>query len=449
MRRPLLVSALALIVALAGCSRSSNPAAPTSGGGVPTSPGAAAVVSGQVRLAAVAPRASLLTDSMTVSVVGTSIMASVSSSGQFTLDNVPVGDVQLRFAGGGNDATVTLSNLLVGQTVTITVTVGGPAAFVESEVRSGSGDVQIEGRVEALTAAPPGSFIVAGRTVLVDGATLVRQGSQNRTFDDLEIGMRVHVKGVASGTDLLARLIEIQNVNGDLPVNVNGVIDAGSLKGTELAFEFTVGSRLIKGDGETAFFGNGGLGSFTDLEDGVRVEVKGQQRDGYVYAARIHVNLDEEEDPEPPRTEDCVHGTITLVTGLVPNLALTVAGRGVTTSSATEVRRRGDLQTVAALQAGQTVSACGIVSGGSTIAAKTIQIQDDAAGGRVQIAGKVGNLKGACPVVTFRINGYAIATSTSTVWSGGGCSALRNGGDADVEGTSQADGSILALTVKS
>ena len=54
--------------------------------------------------------------------------------------------------------------------------------------------------------------------------------------------------------------------------------------GTIAAFQFTVDGRLVKGDATTEFFGNS---AFSDLVNGARVEVKGSQRDGFVYATRM------------------------------------------------------------------------------------------------------------------------------------------------------------------
>ncbi len=43
----------------------------------------------------------------------------------------------------------------------------------------------------------------------------------------------------------------------------------------------------MKGDATTVFFGNS---KFSDLVNGARVEVKGSQRDAFVFATQIHVN---------------------------------------------------------------------------------------------------------------------------------------------------------------
>ena len=102
-------------------------------------------------------------------------------------------------------------------------------------------------------------------------------------FDDIEIGYRVHVKGSTSGSALLASEIVVQNTITTIPVNVNGVID--SLAGDEDAFQFKIGSRLIKGDEETEFFGNGNADAFEDLENGVRVETN-------IVPPELHAGID-------------------------------------------------------------------------------------------------------------------------------------------------------------
>jgi hypothetical protein len=239
-----------------------------------------------VRLGATAAATGSAADPMKVEIPGTNIVATVSGAGQFQLTNVPTGQVQLHFFGAGADARVTLSAVIEGQTITITVTVVGTSAAIESELRDGtSPEQQIEGRIESLPPTRAGTLVVAGQTVTTNTQTIIRQGSTTKTFGDLQVGQRVHVKGSLSGTAFVASIIEIQNTQTDLPVTVNGVID--SLSGSELAFQFKVGSQLVEGNNLTVFSGNS---SFSDLKNGVRVEVKGQQRDGFVYATQIHVN---------------------------------------------------------------------------------------------------------------------------------------------------------------
>src|SRR4029079_5770724 len=174
---------------------------------------------------------------------------------------------------------------------------------------------QLEGRVESL---PPttadGSLVVAGKTVKTDTTTRFEQGGATKAFTDLLIGMRVHVEGTAAGADLRASLIRIQNTNTWIPVEINGVID--SLSGNASLFQFKIGSRLVKGDSLTTFFGSS-TQSFAMLKDGVRVEVKGQQRDGYVYAERLHVN-DADVTHSGQDESASIQGVLTAIGGTKP-----------------------------------------------------------------------------------------------------------------------------------
>ena len=150
----------------------------------------------------------------------------------------------------------------------VVVAVAGATASVESAVRSGSGEAQLEGRVESLPPTMPAlTFKGAGRSVRTDASTVFTDGGQARTFTDLRIGMRVHAKGSLAGDTFTAARVELQNSNTALPVNVNGTID--TVTGTAGAFQFNIGSRRIRGDAQTVFFGDGDRpDSFASLKEG-------------------------------------------------------------------------------------------------------------------------------------------------------------------------------------
>ncbi len=65
-----------------------------------------------------------------------------------------------------------------------------------------------------------------------------------------------------------------------------------------------------------------------------------------------------------------------------------------------------------------------------------------------QIAGKVSNLSGACPTLSFQIGSATVSTSTSTLFPDGSCAAVANGSMVEVDGTPQANGSIAAAQVR-
>jgi hypothetical protein len=439
----LTAATLATAIAISACGAGKSPTTPST----TATDGNTAIISGSVR--AGSPLLAASTGSaipgLVVTVVGTTISSGVDASDRFTLTGVPPGDIDLKFSGAGVDSTVRLSQVLPAQSVSLVVNITGTAVVVDSEIRSAGAAEELEGRVESL---PPttadGSLVVAGRTVKTDTTTRFEQGGATKTFADLQIGMRVHVEGTVSGSDLRASLIRIQNTNTWIPVEINGVID--SLSGNATLFQFKIGSRLVKGDTLTTFFGNSAQ-SFSMLKDGVRVEVKGQQRDGYVYAERLHVN-DADVTDDGQDESASIQGVLTAIGGTKPALTLTVGGTTVRTSSTTEVQRRGDVQTLDALKVGQTLHVIGVRQADGSLDARRIQIDDDQTGGEFEIEGSLGSMKGTCPALTFGVNGFSITTNSATVFDGAACSALKSGDKITVNGIKQADGSVLATRVK-
>lgn len=456
MRKGLGLTVMAAMLAGACGGGNGAPTGPSPAGttfGAPT--GASATVTGSVQTASpsamTAASGGAALSGVTVSVVGTAIRSAVDAAGRFSLMNVPAGTVQLQLTGAGVNATVTLGTLEASQILDVVVAVSGSTASVESSVRSGGGEAQLEGRVESLPPTMPAlTFKAAGRTVRTDASTRFTDGSLTRTFADLQIGMRVHVKGSLSGETFTASRVELQNSNIAVPVNVNGTID--TITGTAGAFQFNIGSRRIRGDAQTVFFGNGDRpDSFASLKEGTRVEVKGQQRDDFIYAVRIHVNGPPAQTPPPGDGQDSsasIHGTLNAISGAKPALVLTVGTTTVRTSSSTAVKRRGDVQTLDALKVGQSVHVVGVRQSDGSLDARRIEINDDATGGQFESEGPVGGLQGTCPSLKFGVNGFSVTTNASTVFEGGACSSLRNGNKVTVKGLKQADGSVAATSVK-
>lgn len=451
MRRRVGLTLFAALLAGACGGGNGSPTGPSTTGTQPGVPaGASATITGSVQGASSAMTAAsggAALTGVTVTVVGTSISSVVDAGGRFSLANVPAGVVQLQLTGGGANATVALGPVAAAQTVDVVLTVAGASASIESAVRSGGGEAQLEGRVESLPPTMPAlTFKAAGRSVRTDTSTVFTDGGQARTFAALRIGMRVHAKGSLDGDTFTASRVELQNSNATLPVNVNGTID--TVTGTAGAFQFNIGSRRIRGDAQTAFFGDGDRpDSFASLKDGSRVEVKGEQRDDFIYAVRIHIN-GTTTTPDGQDSSASIHGTLNAISGTKPALVLTVGTTTVRTSSSTEVKRRGDVQTLDALKVGQSVHVIGVRQSDGSIDARRIEINDDATGGEFEIQGSVGGLKGTCPAVQFGVNGFNVTTSASTVFEGGACSSLKSGDKVTVKGLKQADGSVAATTVK-
>lgn len=434
------VGILAVIaMACAGCGGDS-PAVPTS----PTGGPAASASQGARIMGNVTAGETLA--AMAAQVVGTSISTPVGPGGGFVLDGVPAGPVQMRFIGSGVDASVALSPVQPGDVVSVLVGVSAATATLQSESRNAGGKVELEGRVDSLVPADL-ALTVGGRLVKTVPGTVIRDGNDaTKAYTDLAIGQRVHVKGTLAVDAVSADFIMIQNTNTWIPVNVNGIVD--TLDKTALPlFAFKIGSRQVKGDADTRFFGDGDVLLALDaLKDGSRVEVKGEQRDGYVYALRIHINGST--TSEPPQDDSAsVEGIVSALAGTPPALTMKIGTTAVATDGQTVVQRRGDVQTLMAIADGQTVHAVGVRQADGSLLARKLQIKDDGPDGPFVIEGSLGGLKGACPAVTFGVNGYTVKASDTTKYfpaPSSTCSDLKSGMKVEVEGKRQADGIVLA-----
>ena len=431
--------AVSLCLFVAACGQTA-PTGPSS-----NTPGAGATISGSIgsgasSTASMGIRVTAAASPMKVSVAGTGLSTAVDASGGFVLNGVPAGTASLQFSGGGVSDTVSIPDVRTDETIALTLSVSTGLVELDSLQRVTGDTVQLEGRVESLpptTAA--GSLIVAGKQVTTDGQTTFTLDGAASSFNALAIGQRVHVAGKRSGTGLAAQSIAIQNTNTDLPVIINGQIQA--FTGPASAFSFTIDGRLVKGDSATEFFGGS---AFSNLSNGARVEVKGLQRNGFVYATRIHVNVD---DTAPPQDDSAsIEGLLTAKSGVAPQLTLVIDGTTVRTTSSTEVRRKGDVQDLGVLALNMTIHAVGTRQSDGSIVARMLQIKDDATGGAFEIAGSVGGLKGSCPAVSFGVNGYDVVADATTVFTPA-CTSLKSGAKVTVKGVTQAGGSVKASSI--
>ena len=370
--RRLLWAVLIVTAVTAACGGKGSPTAPSGGSGVPAAPGApapgpTATITGSVQGSAgssllSASAGSALTG-VTVTVVGTNVTSGVDAGGRFTLMNVPPGDVQLQLTGGAN-ATVTLGAVQASQTIDVVVMVSGSSASLDSEVRSGAGEAQLEGRVESLPPSMPAlTFKAAGRTVRTDASTRFTDGSVTRAFGDLQIGMRVHVKGSLSGETLTATRVELQSAQL-VPIEVNGTIDG--LTGSASGFQFNLGSTLVKGDSKTTILGHGNAAkTFADLKNGAKVEVKGTRGAGFLQATRIRL----EEKEQESEGEVDVEGTLGALSGSCPTLSSTVGSTKFTTSAATKFEGAS----CSAFKAGDRVELKGTKKADGSVAATKLE----------------------------------------------------------------------------
>ena len=224
-------------------------------------------------------------NSIVVRVRGTSISDSVDGNGNFLLVNVPPGTLELEFTAPGFTSTLTVGGVQPAETIVLRLALTETEVILDSERRNSGGETQLEGLVEAV---PPATaalhFRVSGIDVATDAATQFNLGGAAATFSDLIPGTRVHVSGVPTNDGLRALRVDIQSTSPGNQIPVNGIVQ--SVTGTPSSFELVIGGAVIRGDLTTEFIGGS---TFADLASGRRAEVTAEQRNGFMFARRIHV----------------------------------------------------------------------------------------------------------------------------------------------------------------
>jgi len=257
-------------------------------GGFPTSPNSGvARITGSVVGSAGSSSANAGAPSagMNVSVVGGGSAATIDVNGTFTLTRVRPGVIELRFTGTGVNTVITIGQIEAGDDITIRITRDGVVLKLDRMHKQGRDKVEVEGRIDGLpltTAA--GTFTIGGLNIQTNAETQFVKGDVPATFADLRLGMRVHVKGTPNANGVLAKIVRIQNEQLDLEFQLDGNIS--NLSGTASDFQFIVEGRLVRGNASTEFHNT----TFASLANGVRVQVKGQIRIGFILATRIQVH---------------------------------------------------------------------------------------------------------------------------------------------------------------
>ena len=151
-----------------------------------------------------------------VTVMGSGLSTTTDSSGRFTLAGITTDSVVLHFEGSGIDATLEISGLVPGQTLTIKIKVSGHQAVFDDGDSNGNtsspapasskcfaaGDkAEVEGHITSkgsadITVAQQGK---GDYVCQVSAATRIRHGNTTFLFADLKIGDHVHVSGTGLG----------------------------------------------------------------------------------------------------------------------------------------------------------------------------------------------------------------------------------------------------------
>jgi hypothetical protein len=219
--QPLRATLFAVLFFVAACGDGGTSVTGPSDGG--RSRGA--VISGRVnglsaRASAADASGTMATSRVTVTVAGTDISTVVDGNGEFTLTGVPPGDVQLRFAGNGVSATVTLTGVQAGDRITVTISLNGNgnSARVDSDRRNRGNDDdeddddddnEVSGAVSGLTGTCPAiTFTVRATTIRTNSATRFDDGSCVQIAN----GTRVEAKGARQPDgSILATKVELDD----------------------------------------------------------------------------------------------------------------------------------------------------------------------------------------------------------------------------------------------
>ncbi len=202
-----------------------------------------------------------------------------------------------------------------------------------------SNRAEVSGKISSINAAAR-SLVVASTTVVVPAAAALSSSSGQVEFKDLQVEMEVHVVGTMEDNVLKAQEVQVDDHGSDRqpdPAGENETEFTGpvlSIAGRCPDLTLSINGKTVKTSTATSFLkaACSALGS-KDI-----VEVKGTvQADGSVMAARVQVE-DDVAEPEPPENEVEFTGLVSSVSGGCPQLDLTVAGRGVKSTSATEFK---------------------------------------------------------------------------------------------------------------
>ena len=165
----------------------------------------------------------------------------------------------------------------------------------EGDEHGPSDKSEIEGRIASMDLLTH-SIVVRGTTVHVLADTVIRHGHTTLTFNDLNVGTQVHVRGARNGTAVDARLIIVQDENGD--EDEDGAKTEGAVAGLATtnscpAITFKIGTTVIVTNAATVFRGV----TCAQLTNGAVVEVRGAaQPNGSILASSVKVADDDEHD---------------------------------------------------------------------------------------------------------------------------------------------------------
>jgi K+/H+ antiporter YhaU regulatory subunit KhtT len=454
------------VLALVACGGHASPTAPSNAPSTLPPPAApatsGATIVGTVSGSSGANRAGshiLDASSVTVTVAGTAVSATVDAAGTFTLTDVPPIQVVLNFAGPGVNAALPLGMVAANDHLQISVTVAGTTATLNTQPQ-----VSMTGSIAAIAGACPSlSLSVGGATI----QTSVSTSFNGKSCSDLVVGDSVGVVGTRQSDGVVhATTIETTQTSppptptpptptpppAPVPVSLTGTV--AGLDGTCPSVTFTIGGTAVYTNATTQI---GGGGTCTDLKNGDTRYVSGtKQSDGRVLATYVSGAVAPPPPPPPPPPPAPVtvtlNGILASLAGTCPSLTFTVAGTAVYTNASTQIGGGG---TCTDLKNGDTRYVSGTRQSDGRVLATYVSgavapppPPPPPPPVTVTLNGILASLAGTCPSLTFTVAGTAVYTNASTQIGGGGaCTDLKNGDTRYVSGTRQSDGRVLATYV--
>lgn len=197
-----------------------------------------------------------------------------------------------------------------------------------------TGQQTIEGTIDSISAPV---IVVGGQSIIVDPSAAIRSGSMPLTFEDLRVGARSRVTAQSDGGALRASAVDMLGDVGS-PAKFHGIVT--SLERNGDAFEFRLGSRVIRGNAGSQVDGSAG-----SLAGGATVDVDGLQREEYAYAKHVTVVPADSTSspsapapspsPSPNSNDTTFNGILGTVSGLCPVISFPINGQVVVTDLST------------------------------------------------------------------------------------------------------------------
>jgi hypothetical protein len=305
----LLVAGLALVLAAAGCGRSSTVAGPQDTASavapaVAAATGAAVVqgtiVGGEFVASSFDDVVARSEDSgWTVRIEGTALATTVDEEGEFILTGVPAGTVILILEGPGQTARLSVSGLLDGQVLSLELYLSGGAVSITSqEPCAPSKDTKLTGVLDSMSGT---ALVIAGHAVDASQIRKVWRGPRRIQLENLRLGEKVKVWGAlqGDGTIVAEEIQALTSGENKSWVTFRGAVQSLGFRALDLDAEcetsyprlVVAGRTVTTGSGTTFKWSDGSSLNPGDIKVGDTASVEGwMKHGGTVDASKVVID---------------------------------------------------------------------------------------------------------------------------------------------------------------